>query len=211
MAAGYQRTVSTAPASAPRSLNDLDIHSPHQSLRSHLAMDNLQVVWDEVDRLVADADLTDLVVSIQALGPHETLRWFDEWWEAERNADKQRRVMLLVVYGGTQIPDRHEETEKWVARFRQVGFLSDLPGTQPPAAELTVFRGAPQGWELGMSWTTSERTARAFAKRFTCYGPAPGFVWRATVTPEAVLALIFQRDESEVVVDPTGLTVLDNA
>jgi hypothetical protein len=174
-------------------------------------MDTIEAVWAEVDRLVADAELTNLVAWVQGLGVQETLRWFDEWWDADQTTDKQRRVMLLVIYGGTQIPDRHIETQKWVARFRRVGFVSDGPTAQPPAVDLAVFRGAPRGWEVGMSWTTSEKTANGFAKRFTDYGPEPGLVWQAIAERDSVLALIYQRDEYEVVVDPIGLRSLGNA
>ncbi len=168
-------------------------------------MDGIETVWNEVDRLVVEAGLTDVVEWVHGLGLPETLRWFDEWWDSPESSDKQRRVMLLVVFGGTLIDGLHLQTTKWVVRFRQVGFISDLPGQLPPATELVVFRGAPKGWERGMSWSSSIETARRFAAKYTEYGPEPGFVWRAIAAPGSVLALIYQRDESEVVVDPTGL------
>lgn len=94
-------------------------------------------------------------------------------------------------------------------RFRHVGFVSEFGSEMIPTKELEVFRGSPAGAAHGMAWTTSVRVARSFAKRYTDYpfsdDAGPGLVWRATVSPEAVLALIYQRDELEVVVDPAGL------
>jgi hypothetical protein len=74
-----------------------------------------------------------------------------------------------------------------------------------------------------MAWTTSEDRARFFARysygmlpmRLALAGvpllgeftgePEPPRLYRATVAPSAVLALLNERKEAEVIVDPAGL------
>ena len=106
-------------------------------------------------------------------------------------------------------PNLHNEIDKWVGRFREVGFVSEFIDEMRPDRDLVVFRGAPKGWGHGMAWTTSAKVANSFALRQTQYphpdNSLPGLIWRAMVRSDSVLALIYQRDESEVVVDPAGL------
>jgi len=172
-------------------------------------MDRGEVAWAEVRRQVTEAGLDQRVEWLRALDVEGTLSWFAEWWDSVEPSDLQRRVMLLVVWGGTLNPHVHLQIDLWVERFRRVGFISDAPGQDPPTSDLAVFRGAPRGSEGGMSWTTSARIAGLFAKKYTEYEDAPGLVWSATISPGAVLALIDQREEEEVVVDPAGLRNLE--
>jgi hypothetical protein len=167
--------------------------------------DRGKAAWRNINQRAAQAGLTELVERLRSGDVMQTLRWFDEWWCSAKPTEEQRQVMLLVVWGGTQIPDVHLDIHKWLARFRRAGFLSDLADQAPVTSNLKVFRGAPEGSERGLSWTTSASVARAFADRSTVYGARPGLVWQAVAEREAILALIYQRDEFEVVVDPVGL------
>lgn len=63
-----------------------------------------EAAWGEINRQVAKAGLTELVEQLRGVpSPVETLNWFDGWWVSTRLSDQQRRVMLLVVWGGTLI------------------------------------------------------------------------------------------------------------
>lgn len=71
-------------------------------------------------------------------------------------------------------------------------------------AEVTLYRGAIEGREYGMSWTDDLARARWFARRFNgMRGSTDGKVWQVTVDTEVVLAR-FQdrRGEAEWVLDP---------
>ena len=124
--------------------------------------------WIEINRQIDESDLRGLVERIQATpSPLDTVRWFDDWWTSDAPTDRQRRVMLLVVWGGTLNPNIHIEADTWITRFRRAGFVSDLPGQPEPVTDLIVFRGAPRGSERGISWTISAEIARDFAQRHT--------------------------------------------
>jgi hypothetical protein len=58
-----------------------------------------------------------------------------------------------------------------------------------------------------MSWTTDETKARWFAERKTWFKTPPtGYVMTATIAPKHVLGIFHERNESEIVVNPAGLT-----
>lgn len=73
--------------------------------------------------------------------------------------------------------------------------------TPTPLSELpefiTLWRGATEEHQAGMSWTDSREQAEWFAGRL---GPA-GVVWEATVLNTMVLARFSSRSESEWVID----------
>lgn len=93
--------------------------------------------------------------------------------------------------------------ERWVEMFRRAGFFS-LNGAWAPTEPVRLYRGAADGHERGMSWTTSPAIARRFdAALWTCLAP-----------PSAVLAIfgvLWQDlngdDLGEFVLDTTGLDI----
>ena len=105
-------------------------------------------------------------------------------------------------------PERIIGAGNWVRLFRVAGFLSIPYGLLPDSA-ITVFRGATAERRAGMSWTTDIDRADQFRQRHSWH--ASTAVYRAVVTPGAVLALLERRGEGppEVVVDPQMLTAVE--
>ena len=80
-----------------------------------------------------------------------------------------------------------------------LGYFADEQAPQDaPTEPLTVYRG---GDDEGIAWSVDIDIARWFAKRFRPHKP----VYQATAPPEAVRAMLFGRNESEVVCDPEML------
>jgi hypothetical protein len=81
-------------------------------------------------------------------------------------------------------------------------------GVVTPRAELpdtlTLYRGAAEGHEFGMSWTADIDRARWFAKRFSGHVGGTHSLWKAEVPRDLILARFHEsRGEDEWVVDPT--------
>ncbi len=70
---------------------------------------------------------------------------------------------------------------------------------------MRVYRGSTWGRRRGMSWTEDRERAEWFADRWNARRTGTALVFKIMVEPEAVLALLADRDEAEVVVDPAML------
>ena len=122
-----------------------------------------------------------------------------DWWDKFHLINTtELRQLLLQVWSGADYPESLVSTERWLKMFDAAGYVSD--GQPVPTQDLTVFRGAPEGYERRMSWTTDIQIA-------TNFGGLDGKVWTTTVPPEAVLARIenVRPGESEVLVHPKYL------
>jgi hypothetical protein len=112
----------------------------------------------------------------------------------------------------------YAETDTFVRLFERVGFISDY-GAARPTEPMTILRGVtdtPAWLARGMSWTTDLDKARWFSHRLdhlldpqlkrlgTITVPQPT-VWSAEIAPEGVLALFYEQNELEVVVNPRRL------
>ena len=95
---------------------------------------------------------------------------------------------------------------KRVLRLGTESLQSATADGQRPAAPVTLYRGAPgRSNGRGMSWTLDVDRARWFAQRWDLTGRS-GSVYKATVKPHAILAMMLGgRDEAEVVVNPRRL------
>lgn len=96
--------------------------------------------------------------------------------------------------------------------FRRAGFLGGAAGDQsgppvePPTEPITIYRGIRAGGVVRrMAWTTAPPVARFFALRKSLIYGTTGEIWRATIKPDGVLAILHGRNEAEVVVDPRRL------
>lgn len=116
-------------------------------------------------------------------------------------------AILLDAWSLPEWPERVLGTTGWVELFRTAGF-SARPPRPAPAEHLQVFRGSTWGRRRGMAWTTDPTCARRFAERWTASGAGVGQVFVAHIGPDAVLAMIDDRGEAEVVVDPLRLPPL---
>jgi hypothetical protein len=94
-----------------------------------------------------------------------------------------------------------EEASEWAG-----GLLTDAPDGLP-AGSLTVYRGQSAGDPLGISWTLDPAVAHMFAAGIRVALP-DGVVYTGTVEPADVLGYITQRDEAEIVVDPSKVWAL---
>ncbi|WP_431710712.1 hypothetical protein [Glutamicibacter uratoxydans] len=118
--------------------------------------------------------------------------------------------VLAAVIGGVwtsaEYPERAVDTESWHEMFNAAGYTVDGKPSALPTEPLVLFRGATVEHKAGMCWTDD----RAIAERFA-YGQLRGrdlgTLWTATVEPVFLLAKINDREESEYVVDTTGLEI----
>lgn len=93
-------------------------------------------------------------------------------------------------------PDIGLTDDQWVAVLRAKGYRSDGRPAEPPAAPVTLYRGAPD--RFGMSWSGDRETAQGFA---TLQHTA---LWQAIVAPAYLLA--YMSAQAEYIVDPAGLS-----
>lgn len=97
-----------------------------------------------------------------------------------------------------------------IRAFRAIGYWTDAFDDKPPSMPIEVFRGAGvREARDGMSWTMDFSRAEWFANRWRTDGDPPGWVWRASVEPGGVLAILTAGNESEVVLDPARLTGIE--
>lgn len=94
--------------------------------------------------------------------------------------------------------------DKWVSEGNEREFAFELLWDQPTEL-VTVWRGAALDRGRGMSWTVHRECAAEFAEAASRLGFEAG-VFRAVVSPRAVLACFGDEREQEVVVNPNMLT-----
>jgi hypothetical protein len=109
--------------------------------------------------------------------------------------------LVLDAWSHPEWPEAVFGTTRWVALFRSVGFAS-RPPRPAPTDGLQVFRGASWERRRGMAWTTDRAVAQRFADRWTASGTGAGRVFVRWAPVPAILAMIDDRNEAEVVVDP---------
>jgi hypothetical protein len=126
-------------------------------------------------------------------------------WAGGQISDGDLRMLIPDTWLYVDWPECIIGAGKWVQLFRAAGFLTISHGLARPDSSLTVFRGATAERRIGMSWTRDIDRADQFRQRHSWH--APSAVYRAVVTPHAVLALLERRGEGppEVVVDPRML------
>ena len=121
--------------------------------------------------------------------------------DLERNDEAVDVDLVLDAWSHPEWPEAVLGTSRWVALFRSVGFPS-RPPRPPPTDGLLVFRGASWERRHGMAWTTDRVVAQRFADRWTASGAVAGTVFTMWSPPAAILAMIDDRNEAEVIVDP---------
>lgn len=109
----------------------------------------------------------------------------------------EHRALLRMVWCDLELP-RQFGYRRIVRAFRAAGFV----GEGRPERGITVYRGCTSAGKRGVSWTLDSERAAWFARRFKLAGE---HVYAAEVPPSGVLAVLDDRGEGEVVVDPRGL------
>lgn len=146
--------------------------------------------------------LLSTIVSDRNMGP-ETL--FSAW-DGGLVSNEDLRGLIPDTWLYMDSPEQAIGFSRWVAMFRAAGFIAIPYGLTKPELPITAFRGATLERGRGMSWTVAIERAEQFRQRQSW--SAPTAIFRATVTPEALLALLERRGEGppEVVADPGMLT-----
>jgi len=111
-------------------------------------------------------------------------------WRKGHLKQEHLRLTLLDVWRHLIHPSAWS-IRTWRAMFRRAGFLSD--GQPKPKRPLVLYRGCTPNGRRGMSWTTEQFIAEKFADYWIdvehCQD-TPGHVYRTTVKPRDVLAMI---------------------
>lgn len=91
------------------------------------------------------------------------------------------QIALASAWGaGFVKPHLQLPRERWVSLFRRVGYFSFGTRPTPPREPIRLYRGAADGHERGMSWTTSPDLARRFDFA----------LWTCDAPPSSVLAVL---------------------
>ena len=114
------------------------------------------------------------------------------------------RAHLAGVWNGAEYPERTLGGMQWRGYFSLIGFTVDGQAAERPLGPVTLYRGAPEEYCEGMSWTSSLDVARRFAFG-GLLGRQVGVVYRATVSPRRILAVIHHREEAEHIIDASEL------
>jgi hypothetical protein len=152
----------------------------------------------EVDRRWEDA--------LGKLGRNRGPLALDAWWPDLTIEEKKR--LILYVWETDDSPVWSLGERRWLAMFKEVGFVSD--GPERPHSSLAVWRGATVASRgRGMSWSIDREQAESFAARWRERFRIPAILYAAVVPPQALLAFSGfaegSRGEREVIVNPNML------
>ena len=186
-----------------------------------LLADKLQLDPDSVRRMMTDGQIVEALegqkqfearinesVSRRAFsaallmaGRNENPQMLKAWWEDGLLTPQELPALLSLAWTGPEFPVQLG-IKWWVGLFRTAGFVSDRLDVPRPGSVLTVYRGClPTSWR-SLSWTTDFDRAKWFAGRFK--NPFT-VVYKAQIPPKHILAMFYDRQENEVVVNPWRL------
>ena len=169
-----------------------------------------------IRQLVARGNFLDALTLANADDRPGMLR---DWWEKGLLERQTLQQLFPEAWPMIEAP-RRSGIKWWVKAFKAAGFVSDREGMRPPNAVLTVYRGCFPMFRFGLAWTTNKQRADWFAHEYSAkryvYPPdidprwtAPPAVYRAKVAPRHILAMFYEREEEEVVVNPWGLARIE--
>ncbi len=135
------------------------------------------------------------------VGSRERLRPLLDLWRGGFLSQTALNQVLAEWWTSASYPS--EVSASTIIRlFSDAGFVTDRAGVTQPIAPMAIYRGGSVGAPRGVCWTTDPAIARFFAYRGCTTGRA---IFSATVPSRGVLGLFFERNESEVVVNPRTL------
>lgn len=113
----------------------------------------------------------------------------------------------ILAWMQTPVPTAHLKPLEWVEVLREASSVTKLD-VDLQGETIELYRGAIDGDECGVSWTTSKAVAVFFSLRQSPRGVV-GRVLRAKVSRKDVLADLRRLavTEQEVLVDPSGITI----
>lgn len=156
-------------------------------------------VWSEVSKYKGRNDLPAIL---------------SEYWD---DLDEfERPEALANTWASAEWPQQHLDYDEWVTMFTDTGFITDKGDVEctsatatevfkdhiNPDGTITVWRGAVEGCEFGMSWTLKREVAEWFYNRFGTEGRV---LLSMDLPLDYALAFIEGRSESEVVVEIEAL------
>lgn len=107
-----------------------------------------------------------------------------------------------------EYPERLETTRDWKMLMRHVGYIVDGTLAKRPSQPVQLWRGATPEGRTGMAWSTDRATADWFRDRLDSFG-LDGRLWTAEATPRRMLMSCSGRDESEIVINTSGLKIAE--
>jgi hypothetical protein len=117
---------------------------------------------------------------------------------------------LLNAWSEREWPEKVLGRTRWTQLFRSVGFQS-RPKRPHPTSPIELYRGSSWSRRRSMAWTTDIAVAQRFAARWDESDGGPGLVFAITAEPSAILAMIDDGGEHEVVVDAGKLPPISRA
>jgi hypothetical protein len=115
--------------------------------------------------------------------------------------------MIDLAWGLAEWPEQTATQAEWIELFKEAGYAIDGVAAPRPLEPTRLFRGAPDDHKRRMAWTSDISMARKFASGEQMGRPAGGKIWTVLVPPTHLLAQLNNRNESEYVIDPRGLTI----
>lgn len=179
----------------PEMLEQLRAQNPELTARM---VEGEREMLADIEAAITAGDLEKAIgLSGRNHGPVLLLRL----WEAGRLNVQALRAVICDAWNGAEFPCLTVPRRIWLEWFRSVGFVSDS-GRSAPTEPLEVWR-SQVGRTIGLAWTTDRERAEWFHKRnVERPGCAPRML-HGFVPPPAVLAFVDERNEAEVVCDPT--------
>jgi hypothetical protein len=136
----------------------------------------------------------------------------------DRVSDDVLREVILWAWSWCDFSERALGSQTWLRMFKRTGYVTDSEIPRPHIP-MTVWRGArTDRTPHGMAWSFDRSSAEFFVTRgmaqvmsadnldaFRRGERVPLGLFEVTVPPHAVLAIITEREEHEVVVNPRCL------
>lgn len=143
-------------------------------------------------------------------------------WQTGEFSTEELEDVVAWSWVHNRSPLRGLGERRWLQLFKATGFLIGfvdvVKGGEPveatyrhltelPTEPITVWRGAALSTHgRGMSWSVHRDCARdSFAQARANLSDGPSGLFRATIPPQAILALFGDEREQEVVVNPNRL------
>lgn len=125
----------------------------------------------------------------------------------DRLSDSEYWKLLREMWIDTELPNLHRQRGYWLGLFKlSRENRSELmtPNEHEALATLPdpvrIYRGAAPKYARGLSWTTDPERAKWFAERYSAWS---GRVFTCVIPKTKILAYFLERDENEVVIDPS--------
>jgi hypothetical protein len=162
----------------------------------------------------------DLVLDLVCRGGRQTAPSVVGLLNDRLSVDVLREV-LPHAWSWCDLPQRKLPTREWLTLFKRAGYCTDItagPMVERPKGPMVIWRGQRTDRPFGMAWSFSRSKAEFFNTRGMAQVLASDNLdafrrgdrvelglYEVTVPPHAVLAILTEREEDEVIVNPNCL------